>query len=657
MIQKKKLTEFYVEQYARAAKKRPKKMTGTTEMLRKTDNLFRALNSARSSGMNVRTLEDYHRQLKNAAVFAHRKKKEEMSLRIKKEMIPRLVDLDLGLLLQEQKDGINGEFLSYLRRTMPGAICQETLFTLYPRFRQHKVKDKILELVPARPELEFPEVRQMHRHFILHIGPTNSGKTFRSLERLKLAANGVYLGPLRLLALEVFEQMQKYHVPCTMRTGQECIEEDGSRVMASTIEMADFDENYDIAVIDEAQLVADPDRGHSWTKAILGLRAPEIHICMSPAAEAVICHLIDLCEDTYEVERYERKTKLLCENKAFVFPDDVRQGDALIAFSKKSVLDVAGRLEEVGVNASVIYGSLPPEIRRRQMHLFHKKKTKVVVATDAIGMGLNLPVKRIVFLQAEKFDGVTRRLLTTAEVKQIAGRAGRFGLYPEGYVTATEEADLAYIEERMADTEKPLTQVNLGFPQILLDIDAPLDELLEIWHSVTPSDPFVKENIDEALFLYDQAKLYKEWIDGFQEKRTLYKMITCPIDIKDKKVVDLWLHYCKTYTADVSLERPVLCRDKKAGIQQYETYYKQLDLYYQFSHRMQKVIEEDWLRREREKTEMKIMSYLTKGKQNYIARCRYCGKLLPLGSTFQVCDDCFRQERRNFAQARRIRKG
>lgn len=626
-------------------------------MLRKTDNLFRALNSARSSGMNVRTLEDYHRQLKNAAVFAHRKKKEEMSLRIKKEMIPRLVDLDLGLLLQEQKDGINGEFLSYLRRTMPGAICQETLFTLYPRFRQHKVKDKILELVPARPELEFPEVRQMHRHFILHIGPTNSGKTFRSLERLKLAANGVYLGPLRLLALEVFEQMQKYHVPCTMRTGQECIEEDGSRVMASTIEMADFDENYDIAVIDEAQLVADPDRGHSWTKAILGLRAPEIHICMSPAAEAVICHLIDLCEDTYEVERYERKTKLLCENKAFVFPDDVRQGDALIAFSKKSVLDVAGRLEEVGVNASVIYGSLPPEIRRRQMHLFHKKKTKVVVATDAIGMGLNLPVKRIVFLQAEKFDGVTRRLLTTAEVKQIAGRAGRFGLYPKGYVTATEEPDLAYIEERMADTEKPLTQVNLGFPQILLDIDAPLDELLEIWHSVTPSDPFVKENIDEALFLYDQAKLYKEWIDGFQEKRTLYKMITCPIDIKDKKVVDLWLHYCKTYTADVSLERPVLCRDKKAGIQQYETYYKQLDLYYQFSHRMQKVIEEDWLRREREKTEMKIMSYLTKGKQNYIARCKYCGKLLPLGSTFQVCDDCFRQERRNFAQARRIRKG
>lgn len=109
----------------------------------------------------------------------------------------------------------------------------------------------------------------MHRHFILHIGPTNSGKTYRSLERLKLARNGVYLGPLRLLALEVYEQMKKYKVPCTMRTGQECLEEEGSRVMASTIEMADFDENYDIAVIDEAQLVADHDRGHSWTKQSL----------------------------------------------------------------------------------------------------------------------------------------------------------------------------------------------------------------------------------------------------------------------------------------------------------------------------------------------------------------------------------------------------
>ncbi len=644
MINKKKLILFYTEQYEQAGRKKPKKPPRYSDMDRKAEALRRVLRNAKPSRVNIRSLEDLHRQLKNLAGYAYRRNRDNIKKLLNEELLPKLVQLDLGMLLEEQKEGLDGEFLAYLRRAMPRQICLETLFTLYPKYRQHKVKDKILELVPTRPEMEFAEVREMHRHFILHIGPTNSGKTFRSLERLKLAKCGVYLGPLRLLALEVYEQMCHYDVPCTMRTGQECIEEEGSRVTASTIEMADFDENYDIAVIDEAQMVTDPDRGHSWTKAILGLRAKEIHICMSPAAEQAILHLIQLCQDDYEIERYVRKTELICEDVPFVFPDDVQNGDALIVFSKKSVLDVAGRLEEQKINASVIYGSLPPEIRRRQMHLFNKGKTKVVVATDAIGMGLNLPVKRIVFLQAEKYDGVSRRPLLVSEVKQIAGRAGRFGIYDMGYVNAMGSEELSYIRECYEAEEEPVSQVNLGFPQILLDIEAPMDELLKIWHDVTPTEPFVKENIDEALYLYEQAKRQKALIDGFENKHILYRMITCPIDIKDRWVVALWLQYCKTYTADVSLEKPALYRDKSRGIMQYETYYKQLDLYYQFSHRMQKVIDKEWLEREREKTEMAIMRYLTKGKHNYISRCRYCGKLLPLGSPFQVCDGCYRRK-------------
>lgn len=644
MINKKKLILFYTEQYEQAGRKKPKKPPKYSDMDRKAESLQRVLRNAKPSRVNIRSLEDLHRQLKSLAGYAYRRNRDNIKKLLNEELLPKLVQLDLGMLLEEQKEGLDGEFLAYLRRAMPRQICLETLFTLYPKYRQHKVKDKILELVPTRPEMEFAEVREMHRHFILHIGPTNSGKTFRSLERLKLAKCGVYLGPLRLLALEVYEQMCHYDVPCTMRTGQECIEEEGSRVTASTIEMADFDENYDIAVIDEAQMVTDPDRGHSWTKAILGLRAKEIHICMSPAAEQAILHLIQLCQDDYEIERYVRKTELICEDVPFVFPDDVQNGDALIVFSKKSVLDVAGRLEEQKINASVIYGSLPPEIRRRQMHLFNKGKTKVVVATDAIGMGLNLPVKRIVFLQAEKYDGVSRRPLLVSEVKQIAGRAGRFGIYDTGYVNAMGSEELSYIRECYEAEEEPVSQVNLGFPQILLDIEAPMDELLKIWHDVTPTEPFVKENIDEALYLYEQAKRQKALIDGFENKHILYRMITCPIDIKDRWVVALWLQYCRTYTADVSLEKPALYRDKSRGIMQYETYYKQLDLYYQFSHRMQKVIDKEWLEREREKTEMAIMRYLTKGKHNYISRCRYCGKLLPLGSPFQVCDGCYRRK-------------
>ena len=641
MIQKKKLNQFYIEQYERAGRKKPKKPVKEAGMQARTAKIQKTLRSARPGQINIRTLEELHRQLKNMASYAYSRNKEELLKSLNEEMLPRLMELDLGMLLTEQKEGLNGEFLAWVRRTMPCAICQEPMFTLYPKFRQYKVKNKILELVPARPEMEFAEVRELARHFILHIGPTNSGKTFQALERLRQAKNGTYLGPLRLLALEVYEQMHGAGVPCTMRTGQECIEEENSRVTASTIEMADFDENYDIAVIDEAQLVADTDRGHSWTKAILGLRAEEIHICMSPAAEQVVCHLIQLCDDTFEVRRYERKTELVCEDRPFAFPDDVQEGDALIAFSKKSVLDVAGRLEEAGIASSVIYGSLPPEIRRRQTRMFNEGMTKVAVATDAIGMGLNLPVRRIVFMQTDKFDGVSRRPLRIPEVKQIAGRAGRFGIYDKGCVNALGERELEYIRTLYRADEEPLTEVNLGFPQVLLDIDAPLDELMKIWYSVTPSEPFVKENIDEALYLYEQAKRYKNQIDGFENKHLIYKMITCPIDIKDRRVVMLWLDYCRTYTADVSLEKPAFYRDRKGGIAQYETYYKQLDLYYQFSRRMQKELDEEWLAKQREKTEMRIMSYLTRGKQNYIARCKYCGRLLPLGSPFQVCDDCF----------------
>lgn len=644
MIHRKRLLQFYIEQYAGAARKKPRRPPKYAGMEKRIEALQRTLKNAKPVRVNIRNLEELHRQVKNAAGFGFRKNQENIIRLVNEEFLPKLMQLDISVLLEEQKNGVNGEFLAYLRRAMPGRICQETLFTLYPRFHQHKVKNKILELVPMRPEMEFSEVREMRRRFILHIGPTNSGKTFQSLERLKLAERGVYLGPLRLLALEVYEQMKKSGVPCAMRTGQECIEEEDSRVTASTIEMADFDEDYDIAVIDEAQMVTDPDRGHSWTKAILGLRAGEIHICMSPAAEQAVIHLIELCEDDYEIQRYIRKTELICEEEPFRFPEDVKQGDALIVFSKKSVLDVAGRLEEQRVDASVIYGSLPPEIRRRQMRQFNSGRTKVVVATDAIGMGLNLPVRRIVFLQADKYDGVSRRPLLVSEIKQIAGRAGRFGIYNSGYVNAMGKEELEYIRERYEAQEEPVTQVNLGFPQILLDIDAPLDELLKIWHDVTPSEPFVKENIDEALYLYEQARRWKNMIDGFENKHILYKMITCPIDIKDKRVVALWLLYCKTYTADVSLEKPVLYRDKSKGIMQYETYYKQLDLYYQFSHRMQKVIDEEWLNTEREKTEMAIMRYLSKGKHNYIARCRYCGKLLPLGSPFQVCDGCYNRK-------------
>ena len=641
MVQKEKLAQFYFNQYrdwSRAFKKRNNDGKKTYEQ--RIDKLLEEMKAPRNR-ISQAHLEEFHRQLRNVAYFAFREENRFAIMKIRDLILEELVRLDLGSMRPEDQELLTARFLDYLREEKPYEICQRTIGRLAASYAGAGIRSQIIDMVPARPETEFQQTRQMNRHFVLHIGPTNCGKTFQALERLRRAETGVYLGPLRLLALEVYEKIKDAGIPCTMLTGEERIYEDNSRITSSTVEMLDIDQKYEVAVIDEAQMIADPDRGHSWTRAILGVQAQEIHVCMSPSAEKVVTHLISLCEDTYEIHRYERKTALLCEEAPVRFPEDVQEGDALIVFTKRAVLDIAGRLERSGLRASVIYGSLPPEIRRRQIRLFSSHQTRVVVSTDAIGMGLNLPVRRIVFLQADKFDGTSRRPLRTPEIKQIAGRAGRYGIYNKGYVSAMGEQELEYIRERFEAPEEPLTQVNLGFPQVLLDINAPLDELMKIWYSVTPSEPFVKENIDEALYLYEQAKKCRNMIDGFENKHLLYRMITCPIDIKDRKVVALWLNYCKTWSADVSLERPVLRREKKGGILQYETYYKQLDLYYQFSHRMQKEIDEEWLAAEREKTEMQIMNYLAKGKQNYIARCRYCGKLLPLGSPFQVCDRCY----------------
>ena len=146
---------------------------------------------------------------------------------------------------------------------------------------------------------------------------------------------------------------------------------------------------------------------------------------------------------------------------------------------------------------------------------------------------------------------------------------------------------------------------------------------------------------------------------GFGDKTILYRMISCPIDVKDRKVVKQWLEYCMNYPADAYLDPPKLdgrkkrilgradmdsedakSRSNRLTMQNYETYYKKLDLYYQFSYRFDKVIDEKWLAGEREKTEAIIMRYLSKGKKGYIARCQYCGRLLPVGNMAGKCRRC-----------------
>ncbi len=646
MIQKEKLSQFYFSQYRDCAKSVKKKNnSGKKGYVERINRLIEEMKRARDGKVSQAHLEEYHRQIRNLVYYAIRENNQVAVMKIRDIMMNELVRMDVTGLREDEQELVTAKFLDYVRNEKGFPVCQKTLRSLLQRYTDVELKNQIIDLVPTRPETEFPRALEMHRKFVLHIGPTNCGKTYQALERLKQAENGAYVGPLRLLALEVYEKMKDDGIPCTMLTGEECIYEENSRIISSTVEMLDTEQKYDVAVVDEAQMIADSDRGHSWTRAILGVQAGEVHVCMSPAAENVITHLISLCGDTYEIHRYERKTQLLCEDAPFSFPEDVREGDALIVFTKKMVLDIAGRLERRGIRVSVIYGSLPPEIRRRQIRIFAEGQTRIVVSTDAIGMGLNLPVRRIVFVQTDKFDGKHTRRLKTEEIHQIAGRAGRFGLYDPGYVTAVGQENLDYIREHFHETEPDVDHVSLGFPQVLLDMSDPLDAVMTIWKSVKIEPPFEKISIEEVLFLYERAYWDRKEIDGFEDKRMLYRMLTCSIDTRNRDVVALWLYYCKTYTADVSLHFPALMMCSDSGLMRYETFYKLLDLYYQFSVRMGKEIDTVRLERERGKTEDTIMRYLAKDKREYIRKCQYCGKPLPVGAAFGVCDSCFVQMR------------
>ena len=149
-----------------------------------------------------------------------------------------------------------------------------------------------------------------------------------------------------------------------------------------------------------------------------------------------------------------------------------------------------------------------------------------------------------------------------------------------------------------------------------------------------------------------RGRTRREDIDGFEDKHTLYRMLTCSIDIKNRDIVWLWLYYCQTYTADICLDFPTLEMCTDAGLMKYETYYKMLDLYHQFSNRIGKNMDVERLELEREKTEDRIMRYLVRDKKNYIQKCKYCGRTLPLGYEFRVCDQCFAASRNRKGRSR-----
>lgn len=510
-------------------------------------------------------------------------------------------------------------------------LRSNTVLSIYMELYLKKMaKEQIIRLIPSNPKDEFPETRKMRRNFVIHLGLTNTGKTYHALEALKEAKSGAYLSPLRLLALEVQERLMEDNVLCSMLTGEEEDIIDGANHISSTVEKADYTKHYDVVVIDECQLIQDDSRGCYWTKAILGMKAETMHLCAAPEAEDILVKIIKDCQEEYEIIRHVRNTELVFSKEPFSLKN-TQKGDALVVFSRRSVLSIAEQLSQNGRKASVIYGALPYKTRKEQLKMFTEGKTDVVVATDAIGMGLNLPIKRIVFLETIKYDGNSTRLLVPWEVKQIAGRAGRRGLYEKGYVSSVSDNEM--IKKHLSIPNVPIEYAYLGYSDVLLDIDCDITQALKVWKSIPTGGFYVKQDISRTINLCEQLKkIYK----GFS-KRELLKLASIPFDEENKEVMDLFKEYVLLYSYDQELFKPHIFSYTLNAL---EDYYKCLDLYYSFSKNMGYVPDLMWLR----ETKMMIAERINKELINHSSvkkrRCSICNRPLGRNDKTDLCGSC-----------------
>ncbi|KAF8877379.1 P-loop containing nucleoside triphosphate hydrolase protein [Infundibulicybe gibba] len=353
------------------------------------------------------------------------------------------------------------------------------------------------------PAEEHPAARKMHRKVIMHVGPTNSGKTHHALRALAASNVGVYAGPLRLLAHEIWERLnlgeivplgmeeapqKSTRLPrrCNMLTGEEqkIVSEDAP-LLSCTVEMLSLNRKYDVAVVDEIQMIADDQRGSGWTYAVLGLCARELHLCGEETAVPLVQALLKDTGDELIINRYERLTPLLVEEESL--DGDwglIRKGDCIVTFSRSNIFAIKRQVEEkTGMRCAVVYGRLPPEIRSEQAALFNDPGSgyDVIIGSDAIGMGLNLKIRRIIFEALKKWDGGSERSLSISQIKQIAGRAGRYGLHgdskPGGFTTTLNASDLPTLRHTLG-----LPAPNLPFARL----GPTTDTFTKIAHALPP---------------------------------------------------------------------------------------------------------------------------------------------------------------------------
>ncbi|KAK4700053.1 ATP-dependent RNA helicase SUPV3L1/SUV3, partial [Phenoliferia sp. Uapishka_3] len=358
----------------------------------------------------------------------------------------------------------------------------------------------------------YPLARQHRRKLILHVGPTNSGKTHSALVALARARTGVYAGPLRLLAHEVFYRLNEGLVgeegkrTCNLVTGEEQkILDPYAGLSSCTVEMFPLGRRLEVGVIDEIQMIGDIQRGSAWTNAVVGSQCETLHLCGEESVIDLIQSIADDLGDDLDIQRYTRLSPLSIAPESLQSDlSKIERGDCLVTFTRNNIFAFKRVVEEkTGLKVAVAYGGLPPEVREEQARAFNEGSYDVLVASDAVGMGLNLKIKRIVFETLHKWDGRSEITLPIPQIKQIAGRAGRYGVHTSasptapddlpspttpstlGLVTTLDEADMPLLRSAMA---APVVQVSRAV------ISPPREAFKGVYHLLPSTTPLSKIN-------------------------------------------------------------------------------------------------------------------------------------------------------------------
>ncbi len=498
------------------------------------------------------------------------------------------------------------------------------------------------------------QARTIKRKIIYHMGPTNSGKTYHAIEALTKSKSGCYLAPLRLLAAELYDTMNNKGVLTTLLTGEEVIEKEGSTHYSSTIEMARLTEYFDCCVIDEIQMITDGQRGWAWTRALVNIFAQEIHLCGDPSVLELVKKIVELCGDELEIKEYTRMTELNVESNPVVL-GDLQKSDALIVFSRRNALRYKRDLERLGFKVSIVYGRLSPEVRREQARKFDEGETDIIVATDAISMGMNLPIRRIIFTTLTKFINSQEIQISDSEIKQIAGRAGRYQRFPTGFVnclTKVEEGlDIVNgaLFSKLDQKKKCMVGPDLdifgkvngalddnGLPQLNLS------EFLRLFNTMTFQKPFYCVELKEMIELSEMVE--EADVNSILTQSEIFGFTCAPVNLG---LIDHVQYYVWILNHFVQ-NNPITNEEVDSSsndIDYLETSIKCVELYQWLSRHFNNknfTFDEDILLNNKGAAIEKLNTLLS---NKIVPTCSSCGAKLADQSKFNICEKCFKERR------------